>query len=153
MFFEDFEYAEPATSGLRLITEADVNAFAALTGDAMPLHTDEAYARTTRFGRRIVHGALVFSISVGLATRMHLFDDSLIAFAGVDKLRFIAPVFPGDTVRVVKRVAERKALGESQGLITFESRVLNQRDEFVLAYMDRLMVKRRPTHAESDGRT
>ena len=152
MFFEDFESAAPTTSAARIITEADVNAFAALTGDFVPLHTDEAYARTTRFGRRIAHGALVFSVSVGLATQMDLFDDSLIAFSGVDRLRFVAPVFLGDSVRVVKRVVDCKALGDGQGIVTFESRVLNQDGGLVVVYNDRLLVKRRPVPAESADR-
>jgi 3-hydroxybutyryl-CoA dehydratase len=89
----------------------------------------------------------VFSISVGLSTQMQLFDDALIAFAGVDKLRFVAPVFFDDTVHVVKRMVERKELGAAQGTVTFESRVLNQRSEIVVAYLDRLLIRRRPTKA------
>ena len=152
MYFEDFESSGPVTSGERAVTEADVMAFAHLTGDFVELHTNEAYAKTTKYGQRIAHGALVFSMSIGLATQMKLFDDTLIAFAGVDKLRFVAPVFFGDRIHVVKRVAERKALGDAQGTVTFESRVLNQRGELVLAYLDRLLVKRRPTPAESADR-
>jgi 3-hydroxybutyryl-CoA dehydratase len=144
LYFEDFESAAAVESGERTITEADVMSFARLTGDFVRLHTDEDYAKTTAYGRRIAHGALVFSISVGLATEMHLFDDSLLAFAGVDKLRFVAPVFLGDSVRVVKKVLERKALGDARGTVTFESRVLNQRGELVLIYMDRLLIQRRP---------
>jgi 3-hydroxybutyryl-CoA dehydratase len=147
VFFEDFASAEPVASGERTITEADVMAFAHLTGDFVKLHTDEAYAKTTKYGRRIAHGALVFSISVGLSTQMQLFDDALIAFAGVDKLRFVAPVFFDDTVHVVKRMVERKELGAAQGTVTFESRVLNQRSEIVVAYLDRLLIRRRPTKA------
>jgi acyl dehydratase len=144
MYFEDFDTTGPVPSGERVVTEADVMAFANLTGDFVALHTDEAYAKTTKYGQRIAHGALVFSMSIGLATQMKLFDGTLIAFAGVDKLRFVAPVFFGDRIHVVKRVVERKALGDAQGTVTFESKVLNQRGELVIAYLDRLLVKRRP---------
>lgn len=144
MYFEEFESSEPVESVERAITEADVMAFARLTGDFVKLHTDEEYAKATPFGRRIAHGALVFSVSIGLATAMRLFDDTIIAFAGVDKLRFVAPVFFGDSVRVVKKVLERKELGAGKGLVTFETRVVNQRGELVVAYQDRLLVKRRP---------
>jgi len=148
MYFEDFESAVPVQSRERAVTETDVMAFAQLTGDFVPLHTDEAFARTTKYGRRIAHGALVFSISIGLATETNLFGDELIAFAGVDKLRFVAPVFFGDRIHVVKRVVERKALGEVQGTITFESKVLNQDGKLVLAYLDKLLVKRRNLKSE-----
>lgn len=144
MHFEDFESSAPVASGERLVTEADVMAFAGLTGDFMALHTDEAYTRTTKYGQRIAHGALVFSMSIGLGTQMELFSDTLLAFVGVDKLRFVAPVFFGDRIHVEKRVVETKALGAAQGTVTFESRVLNQRGELVVAYLDRLLVKRRP---------
>lgn len=144
LYFEDFETSGDLVTRGRTVTEADVTAFAGLTGDFTELHTNEEYAKSTRFGRRIAHGALVFSISMGLATRTNMLDDTLIAFAGVDKLRFIDPVFIGDTIHVVKRVVERKEIGAAQGTVEFESRVLNQRGELVLVYRDRLLVRKRP---------
>ena len=98
LYFEDFETSADLVSRGRTITDADVMAFAGLTGDFTELHTNEEFAKTTRFGRRIAHGALVFSIAMGLATRTNILDDTLIAFAGVDKLRFVEPVFIGDTI-------------------------------------------------------
>jgi len=143
MYFEDFEASGELVTRGRTITESDVMAFAGLTGDYMELHTNEEYAKATKFGRRIAHGALVFSVSMGLATRMNMLDDTLLAFAGLDKLRFVDPVFFGDTIHVVKRVAERKELGAGQGTVTFDTRVLNQDGKLVLAYMDRLLIKKR----------
>ena len=131
------------------MTEADVTAFAGLTGDFTELHTNEEFAKTTRFGHRIAHGALVFGMSIGLATRSNILDDTLIAFTGVDKLRFVEPVFIGDTIHLVKKVVERKELGAGQGTVEFESRVLNQRGALVLVYRDRLLVRKKP--AETAG--
>jgi 3-hydroxybutyryl-CoA dehydratase len=143
LYFEDFESsAEIATKG-RTITEADLVMFAGLTGDFVELHTNEEFAKETAFGRRIAHGAFVFSVSIGLSTRTNVLDDTLIAFAGVDKLRFVAPVFIGDTVHVTKRVSERKELAAELGTVTFETRVLNQRNELVLVYFDKMLLKRR----------
>ena len=144
LYFEDFETSGDMVTRGRTVTEADVLAFAGLTGDYMELHTNEEYAKTTKFGRRIAHGALIFSISMGLATRMNTLDDTLLAFAGLDKLRFVDPVFFGDTIHVVKKVVERKELSGAQGTVTFDTRVLNQHGKLVLAYMDRLLVKKRP---------
>jgi 3-hydroxybutyryl-CoA dehydratase len=149
LYFEDFEPGRELTSRGRTLTEADVMAFAGLTGDFMELHTNDEYAKRTPFERRVVHGALVFGVSIGLATRTGVLDDSLLAFAGVDKLRFVAPVFIGDTVHVVKRVGECKPLGAAQGSIVFETRVLNQRDELVLVYFDKMLVKRRTIPGET----
>jgi acyl dehydratase len=144
MYFEDFESAPDLVTRGRTVTEADVMAFAGLTGDFVELHTNEEFAKQTPFGRRIAHGALLFSISIGLATRTNVLDDTLLAFAGVDKLRFVAPVFIGDTIHATKRMAERKELGPDKGTITFETRVLNQRGELVLTYFDRMLLRRRP---------
>ena len=149
LYFEDFESSATMTSRGRTITEADIVAFAGLTGDYTELHTNEEFARQTRFGRRIAHGALVVGISIGLVTRMNMLDDTILAFAGVDKLRFVSPVFIGDTIHVTKRVLERQAVGESQGKIVFETRVLNQRDELVLIYHDKMLMKRRVTAVEN----
>jgi len=153
LYFEEFAGLAPITSRGRTITEADVVTFAGLTGDLVELHTNEEYAKTTPFGRRIVHGALVFGVSIGLATRTNLLDDTLVAFSNVDKLRFVAPVFIGDTIHIVKRVMESKEVGAAQGKVVFETRVFNQRDELVLVYLDSLVVKRRPTTAGSENPT
>jgi len=143
LYYEDFEQSGDLVTRGRTITEADVVAFAGLTGDYTELHTNEEYAKSTKFGRRIAHGALIFSVSMGLSTRTNLLDDTLLAFAGVDKLRFVSPVFIGDTVHAVKRVVERKELGTGQGTVEFETRVLNQKGELVLVYRDKLLVKKR----------
>jgi acyl dehydratase len=142
-YFEDFALGETTISRGRTITEADIVAFAGLSGDFIELHTNEEYARRSPFGRRIAHGALIFSISTGLATQMSRIDDTVIAFYGVDKLRFTRPVYIGDTVRVQKKVIETQEKGPGRGLVTFETTVLNQNDEPVLVYQDKLLLKRR----------
>lgn len=144
LYFEEFEPGATSTSRGRTVTEADVVGFAGLTGDFMEIHTNEEYARTTKFRTRIAHGALVFSMSMGLGTRMNLLDDTLVALAAIDKLRFVAPVFIGDTIHLEKRVVERKELGADLGAVTFESRVLNQKGELVVVYLDKLLLKRQP---------
>ena len=144
LYFEDLDSTADMTTRGRTITEADIVTFAGLTGDFIELHTNEEFAKQTKFGRRVAHGALTFSMSIGLTTRMNLLDDSVIAFAGVDKLRFVGPVFIGDTIHVTKRVVERLELGPLQGTVTFETKVLNQRDELVLVYRDKMLLRRRP---------
>ena len=151
LFYEDLEIGHAATSPGRTITESDIVQFAGLTGDFIELHTNEEVARRSRFGRRIAHGALIFSVSVGLGTRMNLFNDAIIAFYGVDRLRFVEPVGIGDTIHVVKRVLERRDVGADSGVVTFETRVLNQRDALVLIYHDKLLVKRRASPREEGG--
>lgn len=141
-YFEEFAAGDEFTSRGRTITEADIVTFAGLSGDFVELHTNEEYAQRSPFGRRIAHGALVFSISTGLMTQMDLLADTVLAFYGIDRLRFTRPVFIGDTIRVIKRViaVERKEKG---GLVTFDTKVVNQRGEPVLVYTDKLLIRRR----------
>jgi acyl dehydratase len=143
LYFDDFKLDRVYESRGRTITEADVVNFAGLSGDFVELHTNEEYARQTPFGRRIAHGALVFSVSTGLMTQMNLINDTVLAFYGLDKLRFTGPVFIGDTVRVSKRVTELKPKDDERGVITFETTVLNQRGEPVIVYTDKLLLMRR----------
>lgn len=142
-YFEDLQKGETHTSRSRTITEADIVNFAGLSGDFTPLHMDEEFAKSTAFGRRIAHGALIFSISTGLSTQMNLLSDTLIAFYGIEKLRFTKPVFIGDTIHVIKKVTDTLERGADRGVVTFSTTVLNQRDEPVLVYSDKLVVKRR----------
>ncbi|MBK7597403.1 MAG: MaoC family dehydratase N-terminal domain-containing protein [Acidobacteria bacterium] len=126
-YFEDYELNSTATSGTRTITEADIVNFAGLSGDFHELHMSEEFARRGPFGRRIAHGALVFSISTGLTIQMGD-SESIIAFYGVDKLRFTHPTFIGDTIRVTKVVIEKQAKDDKRGVVAFETRVINQDD-------------------------
>jgi len=142
-YFEDFALDSISTSRTRTVTEADIVNFAGLSGDFIELHVSEAYAAKGPFGKRIAHGALVFSISTGLTVQTIKIDDTVIAFYGMDKLRFTRPVFIGDTIHVVKKVIAKEQKGANRGVVTFETTVLNQNDETVIVYTDKLLVKAR----------
>jgi len=147
LYFDDFTSAETVTTRGRTITEGDIVTFAGVSGDFSEIHMNEEWALGSRFGRRVAHGALIFSVSTGLTTQLRLVDEALIAFAGVDHLRFVQPVFIGDTVHVVKRVIERTPVDASRGVIVFETKVVNQRGDTVLMYHDKLLLKRQPPAA------
>jgi len=142
-YFEDFVVGAVGTSRTRTITETDIVNFAGLTGDFVELHMSETYAAAGPFGRRIAHGALIFSISTGLMIQMGEVTDTVIAFYGVDKLRFVKPVFIGDTIHVVKKVIAKDAKGPGRGVVTSETTVLNQNNEPVIVYTDKAMIKAR----------
>ena len=127
----------------RTITEADIVNFAGLSGDFVELHMNEEYAKRGPFGRRIAHGALIFSISTGLMVQMSGNQEAIVAFYGVDKLRFVAPVFIGDTIHVSQRVTEKALKNSERGVIALEMTVLNQDEKPVVVYTSRLMVKTR----------
>jgi 3-hydroxybutyryl-CoA dehydratase len=141
MYFEDYTIDEVRTSRGRTITEADIVNFAGLSGDFVELHMNEEYARNGPFGRRIAHGALIFSISTGLMVQMTSNQEAIVAFRGVDQLRFVAPVFIGDTIHVSKKTIDKQTKDGVRGLVTFETTVMNQDGKHVLTYVDRLMIK------------
>ena len=143
MYFEDYTIDQVRTSRGRTITEADIVNFAGLSGDFVELHMNEVYAAQGPFGKRIAHGALIFSISTGLSIQMNQIQDTVVAFYGVDKMRFTHPVFIGDTIHVVKKVTAREQKGPGRGVVTFETAVLNQDNQPVLVYSDKVLVKAR----------
>jgi 3-hydroxybutyryl-CoA dehydratase len=144
LYYEDFTTGVEHVTRGRTITEADIVNFAGLSGDFIELHTNEEYARQTPYGRRIAHGLLTLSIATGLMTQMNLITDTVAAFYGIDKLRFVKPVFIGDTIHVRKKVIEAMAKGGEVGVVTFETSVVNQNGESVLVYRDKLVIKKRP---------
>jgi 3-hydroxybutyryl-CoA dehydratase len=143
LYFEDFALDSVSTSRGRTVTEADIVNFAGLSGDFVELHLNEPYAAKGPFGRRIAHGALIFSMSTGLSVQLNQIQETVIAFYGVDKLRFTRPVFIGDTIHIVKKVVGKEQKGGDRGVVTFETNVLNQFNELVIVYYDKLLLKAR----------
>ncbi len=141
MYFEDYTVGEITTSRSRTITEADIVNFAGLSGDFVELHMSEEYAKRGPFGLRIAHGALIFSISTGMMVQMTPNQEAIVAFYGVEKLRFVAPVFIGDTIHVSRKVVEKQQKNAERGVIAFENTVLKQDATPALVYTARLMVK------------
>jgi len=151
-YYDDFKVGDSWISPGRTITEADVVAFAGLTGDYNPIHTDEEFARTTQFGGRILHGPAGFAIATGLESRLGIKDGTALAFLGMTwDLRL--PIRIGDTIRVHERVAAmRKSRKPTQGLVTFDVAVVNQRGEVTQEGQWKILMSRRPcTAAAPDG--
>ncbi|RLG61729.1 dehydratase [Candidatus Geothermarchaeota archaeon] len=142
LYFEDFRIGMEFTTPRRTVTEADIVNFAGLSGDFNPLHTDEEYAKNTIFKGRIAHGALTFSIMTGLWDKIGFIRESIIAFYGIDKLRFTKPVYPGDTIMVKIKVTGKEEK-DGRGLITLHNEVINQRSEVVLVCDAKLLVKKK----------
>jgi 3-hydroxybutyryl-CoA dehydratase len=124
-YFDELKVGDRTISRGRTITEADLVMFSAFTGDWYPLHTDKEYAAQTMFGQRIAHGLLVLSVASGLA-RMD--PGVVVAFYGMDKVRFTAPTFIGDTIRVEAEVVEKSDKG-AFGVVTIKQEIKNQRNE------------------------
>lgn len=144
-FFEELNVGDSLLTRRRTVTEADVVNFAGLTGDYFYVHTDETAAKESIFGRRVAHGCLVLSMAAGL------FVDPapglVLANYGLEHLRFIKPVYIGDTIRACVTCKEktRRATPENgvpQGVVTWAVEVENQAAETVAAYTILTLVRR-----------
>jgi acyl dehydratase len=130
LYFEEFDAGQTLTTPSRTITETDVVAFAALSGDWNPIHTDAEFARQGMFGQRVAHGLLVLSIASGLATRTGFLEGTVLAFREMGEWKFSLPVFIGDTVRARCTVLETRLMRRlGGGMVTLKIEILNQRDE------------------------
>ena len=142
-YFEEYVVgAQRSTTG-RTITEADIVLHAGQTGDFYPHHMDEEWCQTQPFGRRIAHGTLIFSVGVGLTAG--IVNPHAISY-GYDRLRFIKPVFIGDTIRVKVTVKEKRDIAKkpAHGIVVESCEVTNQHNEPVLACEHLLLVDRQP---------
>ncbi len=135
--FEATEVGDTTVTKGRTITEADVVNFAGVSGDFNHLHTDAEAMADSGFGERIVHGALLFSVMTGLLwqSRDEQTREAVVAFYGVDHLRFTAPAFIGETVRVRLEVTEKQPRDhpEARGVVRYDAQVLTSDDRTVLA--------------------
>lgn len=141
--YEDFEIGEVSTTAGRTITETDIVNFAGITGDWNEIHTNQELADRGPFKQRIAHGALVFSIATGLSVRTGQTSDTVIAFYGLDRLRFVKPTFIGDTIKVTQKIEGKSERDERSGIVTILNEVVNQRDEVVVSYTAKVLLKRR----------
>jgi acyl dehydratase len=142
-YFEEFEVGQEIISPGRTVTEADVVAFAALTGDYNPLHTDAEFARSSLFGQRVAHGLLGLSMALGLVSRLGFVDGTALAFRGLE-WRFSRPILFGDTIHVQARVVETKPVPRlGGGLVVLEAALINQRSEVTQKGTWQLLVKSR----------
>ena len=142
LYFEDFEVGREFETAGRTITESDIVLFAGITGDWTELHTNAEFAKSTIFGQRIAHGALIFSITTGLLVRLGFIEKTVLAFYGIDRLRFTKPVFIGDTIKAVGKVVEKEDKG-GYGVVTIECKTVKQTGEVVMVCNLKLAVKKR----------
>ena len=130
----------------RTVSETDIVSFVNLCGFVEPLFIDMEYVkRESVFKRRAAPGALTFSLSEGLIMQTGLIHGTGMAYLG-GELRIVAPVLEDDTIRVeIEVVDKRETKKADRGIVTYQHRVLNQRDEVVLEARVQRMIRRAGT--------
>jgi 3-hydroxybutyryl-CoA dehydratase len=152
VYLEDLREGAEYRSAARLITEGDITAFAELSGDFSPLHTDDAWVReNTPFSGRIAHGALVFAVSQGLRTPV-VDDIAVIAFLEFERT-LAGPVYPGDVIRACWTVAEvrRSRSRPDRGVARLRVDVVNQDGTVVQRGRDTYLAAARPPLGAEPG--
>ncbi len=140
-FYEDYEIGHKRETLGRTITESDFVVHAGHTGDYFPHHMDAEWCKTQPFKQRIAHGTLTFSVGIGMTAT----EINPEAFSkGYDRLRFIKPVYIGDTIRVVVTISEKKESKRPElGHVNEHVEIFNQRDELVLVCDHILLAKKK----------
>lgn len=142
-WFEDFELGDTMTTRGRTVDIGDITTYAGLTGDHYQLHTDAAFMAGNRFGQRIAHGPLTFSLAVGLVGLSGFYGDAIVALVEITGLKATRPVFPGDTLHVVARVDVHDPSGPKYGTLGVTYSVRNQTGEEVMTFLQTMLAKRR----------
>lgn len=144
-YFESVEEGDTRVTDGRTITEADVVNFAGVSGDFNHHHTDDRRMEDSIYGERIAHGMLVLSAATGLLWQNRTPEerDDVIAFYGIDELRFRAPVYVGDRIHVELEVleTERKPDAPGTGTIRYAAEVKNQDGATVISCELRSLVE------------
>jgi oxepin-CoA hydrolase/3-oxo-5,6-dehydrosuberyl-CoA semialdehyde dehydrogenase len=146
-YFEDLQVGEAITTEKHTVTEEDIERFADLSGDHFYAHTDPDAAERSLFGEIVAHGYFVLSRAAGLF--VHPDEGPVILNYGLEKLKFTAPVKPGDTIQA-KLIVKRKTVRQKKahnpfifGMVYWDVEVTNQDEQLVADYTILTLVKRK----------
>lgn len=143
-YFEDFTVGDTASSAIaRTISESEVYTQAGLEGNYSRIHTDAEYMADTDYGERLVQNTLLMGIATGLS-KTNEWDPATIAAYGRESVRYLEPVFIGDTVRLESEVVEKRERDADSGVVSFEQNLYDQDDDLVLTGEYLLLVERAP---------
>ena len=147
LYFEEFEVGRVFEHGLRrTVTEMDNMMFSCLTLNPQPLHIDRHFCETqTEWGQPLMNSLFTLGLMIGIAVNDTTVGTT-IANLGMTEVRFPAPLFQGDTVHVTTEVVgKRESRSRSDaGIVEFEHRAFNQKDELVAICRRQAFIRRRP---------
>jgi acyl dehydratase len=141
-YFEEYVLGSRRSTTGRTITEADIVLHAGQTGDFFPHHMDAAWCATQEFKQRIAHGTLVFSVGIGLTAST--INPRAMSY-GYDRMRFVKPVFIGDTIYSHVEITDARPHPKrnGHGIVVETVTITNQREETVLVCDHLHLVERR----------
>lgn len=146
LYFEQFFVGQTFVHEIRrTVTDMDNVLFSSLTCNPAAVHIDHEYAKSTEFGKPLINSIFTLGLIIGLSVQ----DTTLgttVANLGMEEARFPHPVFAGDTLRAESKVVSVRDSKSrpTQGIVTFEHRGFNQRDEEVVFCRRNALMMRRP---------
>ena len=146
LYFEEFEvgmeFNHPLT---RTVTEMDNILFCAMTHNPQPLHLDEEFSKGTMYGQRLVNSMFTLGLVIGVTVADATLGTTL-GNLGLTDVRFVNPVFHGDTIRAVTKITDKRESKSrpTTGIVTFEHYGFNQRDEEVAFCLRTGLMMKRP---------
>lgn len=150
LFYEDIVVGQVLRSAGRTVTEADNTFFCMLSGDWNPVHANAEFAKSTRFGQRIVAGLFGVTLITGAMTQWGIFEDSAIAMLNLRDWAFKGPIFIGDTITVEMEITGRRLTSKGDaGVIDRRFTLRNQSDVAIQIGHSEMMIALRPGKARS----
>jgi len=146
LYYEEFEVGMEFKHALtRTVTEMDNIMFCAMTHNPQPLHLDEEFAKQTEYGQRIVNSLFTLGLVIGVTVAETTLGTTL-GNLGMTDIRFVNPVFHGDTIHVVTRIKEMRESKSrpTAGLVVFEHIGYNQRDQEIAYVVRTGLMRKRP---------
>ncbi|MDP6690133.1 MAG: MaoC family dehydratase [Alphaproteobacteria bacterium] len=146
LYFEEFEvgmeFNHPLT---RTVTEMDNIMFCAMTHNPQPLHLDEEFSKKTMYGQRLVNSMFTLGLVIGVTVGDTTLGTTL-GNLGLTDVRFVNPVFHGDTIRAVTKITDKRESKSrpTTGIVTFEHYGFNQRDEEIAFCVRTGLMMKRP---------
>ena len=145
-YFEDLAVGQKASFGHYTVTREEVTAFAAKY-DPQPFHLSDEAAAKTHFGRLSASGWHTCAMTMAMVVdNLKAVEQAGLGAAGIDELRWLKPVYPGDTLRCETEILETRASRSRPDMGSFRSRmtVFNQHDERVMTFVSIGLIRRRP---------
>lgn len=143
-YFEDFKVGEKQHTSGRTMTEADIRLFIGCSDNSHPVHVDAQYCEMhPSVEGCILQGDLILGVADGFFAKEVTPTKVPSIHYGMDKVRFIKPTYPGDTVHVETEVIETNIKNDQFGVVSWNVYVKNQRDEPLIFYIDKQYIGRK----------
>jgi acyl dehydratase len=145
LFYEDIEIGAVYRSGGRTVTDADNTFFCMMSGDWNPIHANEAYAKQTRFGGRVVAGIFGLTLILGAMNQWGIFEESAIAMLNIREWAFRKPILIGTTITVEMHiVGKRMTSAGKSGIVERRFDLVDETGELLQSGFSDMMIARRP---------